>query len=116
MRRRSKWFCTLIAAATCGACVAAHDSQAADDPNIAAVRAGAEQLTKAFNAGKVDDLVKLFIPTAELIDDNGTIYRGQQEIKDLLTSYFKQYPGARRRSRSSRSAWPGRWPSRKAPA
>ncbi len=52
-------------------------------------------MPKAFNAGKVDELVAMFAPTGELVDEQGTIHRGQQEIKTLLTEFFKKYPGAK---------------------
>ncbi len=57
--------------------------------------AGSVQLAKAFNDGKVDELVAMFVPTGELVDEQGTIHRGPQEIKALLTAFFKKFPGAR---------------------
>jgi uncharacterized protein (TIGR02246 family) len=76
----------------CGSSYAA-DSQ--DDAAIAAVRSSAEQLVQLFNAGKADDVAGMFLPKGELIDEEGTVYQGQQEIKELLNAFFKQYPGAK---------------------
>ena len=53
------------------------------------------QLAKDFNDGKVDELVAMFVPTGELVDEQGTIHRGPQEIKALLTAFFKKFPGAK---------------------
>lgn len=61
----------------------------------AAVRKGAEQLTAAFNAGKVDEIVAMFLPQGELIDEEGTVYQGSKEIKALLEAFFARFPGAK---------------------
>ncbi|MCE9552724.1 MAG: nuclear transport factor 2 family protein [Planctomycetes bacterium] len=50
---------------------------------------------KAFNAGKADELTEMFLPKGELIDEEGTIYQGQREIKDLLSGFFAKFPGAK---------------------
>ena len=68
---------------------------AQEDAVIAAVRKSADQVAAAFNAGKVDELAAMFLRTGELIDEEGTVHKGQQEIKDLLTAFFKQFPGAK---------------------
>src|SRR5205807_2030072 len=54
-----------------------------------------EQLVKAFNAGKPDELAAMFLPKGELIDEQGIVYQGQAAIKDLLTKYFGKFPGAK---------------------
>jgi uncharacterized protein (TIGR02246 family) len=37
----------------------------------------------------------VFLPKGELIDEAGTVYQGQQEIKALLSAFFTQFPGAK---------------------
>ena len=76
---------------------AAYPSSASgqDDAAVAAVRKSAEQQVAAFNAGKVDDLVSMFLPKGELIDEQGTVYQGQGEIKALLDAFFQKFPGAK---------------------
>ncbi|MGD9723995.1 MAG: SgcJ/EcaC family oxidoreductase [Pirellulales bacterium] len=70
--------------------------RAADSPDdAAAVRKSAEQAVRVFNAGQADKLASMFLPKGELIDEEGTVYQGPQEIKDLLTAFFKQFPGAK---------------------
>jgi conserved hypothetical protein len=66
-----------------------------DDAANDAIRKSAQRLAEAFNAAKTDDVVGLFLPKGELIDENGVVYKGSQEIKDLLTEFFKQFPGAK---------------------
>jgi uncharacterized protein (TIGR02246 family) len=66
-----------------------------DDAAIAAVRKSGEQAVTAFNAGKADELAAMFLPKGELIDEEGTVYQGTEEIKDLLTAFFKQFAGAK---------------------
>jgi len=70
-------------------------AEASDDAAVAAVRKNAERVAAAFNAGKADDVVAVFLPSGELIDEAGTIYRGSQEIKELLTAFFGRFPGAK---------------------
>src|SRR5688572_4007014 len=46
---------------------------AQDDPETAQIRAADEQLVKAFDAGKPDEVAALFLPKGELIDEQGTV-------------------------------------------
>ena len=66
-----------------------------DDAAIAAVRKSVEQFSAAFNAGKVDGLASMFLPKGEVIDENGSVYQGPQEIKGLLNAFFQKFPGAK---------------------
>jgi uncharacterized protein (TIGR02246 family) len=72
---------------------AADDS--ADETAKAAVRKAAEQAVATFNAGKTDAVAALFLPKGELIDEQGTVYQGPQEIKAVLDALFKQFPGVK---------------------
>ena len=78
---------------TCASAAPAADSQ--EDAAAAAVRKSAAGLATAFNAGNVDQLTAIFLPKGELIDEQGTVYQGQKEIKDLLTAFFAKFPGAK---------------------
>jgi uncharacterized protein (TIGR02246 family) len=64
-------------------------------PEAAAIRAADEQLVTAFDSGKPDDIAALFVPQGELIDEHGTVYQGQPEIKELLTKFFAKFPGSK---------------------
>jgi uncharacterized protein (TIGR02246 family) len=81
--------CVLVLAAPASA------AQNPDDVAAAAVRKIAQQLAKSFNAGKADEVAQMFLPKGELIDEEGAIYQGRQEIKSLLTAFFTRYPGAK---------------------
>jgi len=65
------------------------------DTDTAPIRTADEQLVKAFNTGKADEIAAMFLDKGELVDEQGTIYQGQQQIKDLLTKFFAKFPGAK---------------------
>lgn len=73
--------------------VALAQQQAPDTP--AEVKRQAEQLVERFNAGDVPGVTNLFLPTGELVDENGTVYQGQQEIHDLLSAFFANFSDAK---------------------
>lgn len=68
-------------------------TQGQDDAAIALIRKNGEQLVAAFNAGNADDVTAKFLPKGELIDENGTIYQGEKEIKELMSAFFTRFPG-----------------------
>jgi uncharacterized protein (TIGR02246 family) len=72
-----------------------HAADANEDAAKEPVRKTAEKLSAAFNAGKVDDMIAVFLPNGELIDEEGTIYQGRQEIRGLLNAYFQRFPGSK---------------------
>jgi uncharacterized protein (TIGR02246 family) len=76
---------------------AAHvaQGQTPEDAVTAALRKSDEKMVAAFNAGKIDELAGMFLPTGEMIDEAGTVYQGQQEIKDLLKAFFEKFAGAK---------------------
>ena len=69
--------------------------QSPEDAVTAAVRKTDEKLVAAFNAGKSEELAAMFLPKGEMIDETGTVYQGQQEIKELLNSFFQKFAGAK---------------------
>ncbi len=52
-------------------------------------------MAKAFNAGQADEVAGMFLPQGELIDEEGVVYQGQTEIKNLLAAFFSRFPGAK---------------------
>ncbi|HEY4308925.1 MAG TPA: SgcJ/EcaC family oxidoreductase [Pirellulales bacterium] len=68
---------------------------AAEDDQAAAVRKSAGRMVASFNAGKADEVAAVFLPKGELIDEQGTVFQGPQEIKDLLGAFFKKFPAAK---------------------
>ncbi len=69
-------------------------AQNADEAAATEIRAQSDKLTAAFNAGKAEDVAAVFLAKGELIDEDGTIFRGQDEIKVLLTAFFEKFPGS----------------------
>ncbi|MEO8271145.1 MAG: nuclear transport factor 2 family protein [Aureliella sp.] len=57
------------------------------------IRASSAAMVSAFNAGRVESAASIFLPTGELIDEDGAIYKGQEEIKELLSALFEKFPG-----------------------
>jgi uncharacterized protein (TIGR02246 family) len=85
-----------LAIAMGAACWSAETTAIAqNDPETAPIRASDELLVKSFNDGKAEELAALFLPQGELIDEHGTVYQGQAEIKDLMTKFFAKYPGSK---------------------
>jgi uncharacterized protein (TIGR02246 family) len=52
------------------------------------------QLTEAFDQGKAEPIVALFLETGELIDEQGTVHAGHVQIKELLDGFFAKFPGS----------------------
>ena len=69
--------------------------QAKDEATMALVKKTEEASVAAFNEGKVDELTAMFVPQGEFINDSGTVYEGEKEIRELFTEFFKKYPGAK---------------------
>lgn len=68
---------------------------AAAEDIVAAAEGRTANFVKAFDAGKVDELIKLFAKDAEFVDEEGTIYQGQAEIQAIFTAFFEKFPGAK---------------------
>jgi uncharacterized protein (TIGR02246 family) len=64
-------------------------------PDIATFEARAAGFKKMFNEGKAKELAAQFLPDGELIDDQGNLYQGRQELQDLFERFFATYPGAK---------------------
>ncbi len=62
---------------------------------ISAIRQNAEKVTAAFSAGKADEVAGMFMPKGELIDEEGVVYQGAEEIEGLLQAFFEQFPGTK---------------------
>jgi len=88
------WASTLLAQAPAQP-VAGQAATAQDAAETTAIKASDEALVKLFDAGKAAEIAALFLPKGELIDEEGVVYQGQAEIKDLLTKFFAKFPGAK---------------------
>ena len=72
----------------------AEPESAADEPLIAAVQAAAAGTVEAFNAGRAEAVAKLFLPDGELVDEDGNVFAGRDEIAGLFQTFFERFPGA----------------------
>lgn len=77
----------------CYCIVSSNPAIAQDEPATTEIRDNSSKLANAFNAAKVDDLAAMFMPKGELIDEQGTVHKGHDAIKDLLTKFFAKFPG-----------------------
>jgi uncharacterized protein (TIGR02246 family) len=66
---------------------------AQEDPAAAEIRKESDKLTAAFSSGKADEVAAMFLAKGELIDEAGTVYQGQPEIKALVTAFVEKFPG-----------------------
>lgn len=64
------------------------------DPREAAIRQFSTHLTDALNQGKFDDVAAMFVETGELIDEEGVVHSGREEIKTLLKNFGAKFPKA----------------------
>ncbi len=62
---------------------------------IEVIRADSEKLAVAFNSANAESVARMFLATGELIDETGTIYQGEADIKGLLTALFEKFPGVK---------------------
>ena len=75
--------------------VAAGPAPAAASPELEKlILAEMEATEKAFNAADAAGLAKLFIEKGELVDENGTVYTGREEITGLFKAFFEKFPKA----------------------
>jgi len=59
-----------------------------------AVLGEAETTVKAFNAGDAAGLAGMFEPTGELVDEDGNVFTGREQITALFKNFFERFPGA----------------------
>jgi uncharacterized protein (TIGR02246 family) len=66
-----------------------------DDAVEKEIRTAGEQFVKAFDEGKAADLAAMFMPRGELIDDEGNVTQGTDQLSALFTQFFEKFPGAK---------------------
>jgi uncharacterized protein (TIGR02246 family) len=77
-----------------GSLVKAEEAAPAADPLEAAVRAAAAATVEAFTAGDAAALAAVFAPGGELVDEDGNVFTGREEIAGLFGRFFERFPGA----------------------
>ena len=106
-RRGSKWLLSkwvflagllsagLVPAGASPAAEAVVTEAAAASPELeATIRREVEATVKAFNAADAGGMAALFMEKGELVDENGNVYRGRDEIAALFKAFFAKFPKA----------------------
>jgi uncharacterized protein (TIGR02246 family) len=82
------------ATATATATATGH-APAAASPELEKMILGEMEATvKAFNAADAAGLAKLFMEKGELVDENGNVYTGREEIAAVFKAFFEKFPKA----------------------
>jgi uncharacterized protein (TIGR02246 family) len=71
------------------------EERAAPNSESASLEALAEGFQTLFNEGKAAELAASFAPDGELVDDQGNLYRGREELQGLFKKFFATFPGAK---------------------
>ena len=83
------------ATATATTTATAGPAPAAVSPELEKMILGEMETTvKAFNAADAAGLAKLFMEKGELVDENGNVYTGREEIAALFKAFFEKFPKA----------------------
>jgi len=61
---------------------------------VEAVKKAELATIEAFNKGDADALAKLFAEKGELIDENGNVFSGREQITGLFKAFFERFPKA----------------------
>ncbi len=56
------------------------------------VTAANQKLVEAFATGKAADVAAQFATDGELIDENGVVFQGREEIQGVLQQFFEKFP------------------------
>jgi uncharacterized protein (TIGR02246 family) len=88
-------FAALASAFACAMVFGQLSSFAQDSTAAAEIKAAEAAFAKAFEAGKVEEVMAHFSPTAEFIDEEGNLYRGTKELTEMFAGFFKQFPGSK---------------------
>ena len=61
---------------------------------VEAVKKAEIATIEAFNKGDADALAKLFAEKGELVDENGNVFAGREQITGLFKAFFERFPKA----------------------
>ena len=95
MKARWKWILGLALGISCLTLADSYRFAAEDGPERTALQTAEDALVKDFNAARPDAVAAQFLPEGELIDDEGNVYRGREELQQLFRQYFATFPGAK---------------------
>ena len=84
--------CGLSLSGTCPVSSAQDNSPA--DPRVNTIARSIRSFAAAFNAGNAGKLSSHFAEDGEYIDDNGTLFKGRENIRAEFAAFFKAVPGS----------------------
>lgn len=61
---------------------------------VEAVRNQEAATVEAFNKGDAEAIANLFMEKGELVDENGNVFSGREQIAGLFKAFFEKFPGA----------------------
>ncbi len=67
-------------------------SQVVPSKDESVIRANVEAFVKAFNAGDAAAIGKLFVPEAQMVDEEGNTTQGREAIEKVFTGIFAEKP------------------------
>ncbi|MBL8818242.1 MAG: SgcJ/EcaC family oxidoreductase [Planctomyces sp.] len=70
----------------------ASSGQTTSAPKEAAIRAAAEEFVKAYNAHDAKAVAQLFLPQAQVIDENDNTIQGRENIEQVFADVFAEQP------------------------
>ena len=88
------WLAVVSAAAAQTAVEQATVPAAVDDGLVTAIRRQAAATVKAFEGGDAAALAGMFLTDGELIDEDGNVFSGREQIADLFTRFFARFPNS----------------------
>src|SRR5262245_22797367 len=94
MKPRWKWVLGLALGIGWLTLADSHVFTVEDSPELKALQSAEDGFVNDFNAARPDAVAAQFLPEGELIDDEGNVYRGREELQQLFRQYFATFPGA----------------------
>jgi uncharacterized protein (TIGR02246 family) len=61
---------------------------------MAEIRRDSEKMIAAFSNGNADEVAGMFLVKGELVDETGTVYQGQQAVRELVAAFMAKFPGS----------------------
>jgi uncharacterized protein (TIGR02246 family) len=76
-------------------CAVVTGQSPAELPGEAAIRAAAEEFTRAFDQGNAKALAALWTAGGTMVDEQGVVFTGRQAIEEQYASLFRSNPDAK---------------------
>lgn len=74
---------------------ASDEKPASPNEDQQAVRQQSQRLVDAFNGGRAKAMAATFVPEGEVVDEEGNVYQGRDQLEQVLAKFLEKFPGAR---------------------